>query len=294
MSHTISKKELKKTDHLTAVGRNAFEQLVRNQKMVFTVALVLLLAGAGYVAWDKVSSKKEIAVQEEFYSIEKKYLKLKESFDKAEADQKDKTKKDSEKSSKVTADKDPKKAEEDSKLPTGDLMKDYGSVVEAWNKLIDSYPSSKAAGMASLELSQLFLKYKSPKEALQILSKVKAQQNSDQFMGAMVFHAYAKLLSNQGQCQEAISVWENLEKKKHASFLMEPAKMGRALCLESLGQSEKAEIVLKELVADNNNNPSSGRGGAPQAKGKSAIQKTAEKYLRFMKLKKSASGAAAS
>lgn len=293
MSHTISKKELKKADHLTALGRNTFEQLVRNQKMVFTVALVLLLSGAGYVAWDKVSSKKETAVQEQFYSIEKNYLKLKESFDKAEADQKDKSKKDSDKT-KQTADKDSKKDGDDSKLPTGDLMKDYGSVVEAWNKLIDSYPSSKAAGMASLELSQLYLKYQSPKEALQVLSKVKAQQNSDQFMGAMVFHAYAKLLSNQGQCQEAIGVWENLEKKKHASFLVEPAKMGRALCLESLGQSEKAEMVLKELVADNNNSTSPGRGAPPATKGKSAIQKTAEKYLRFMKLKKSATGAAAS
>lgn len=289
MNRHISKQELKKTDQLTAAGRNAFDQIMRNQKIVLSVAVILFLVGAGYVAWDKVNYSKEVAVQEEFYAIEKGYLKTKESFDKAEAEQKDKALKEA-------AKKDPKKnaAAEETKdastpltPPSGDLTKDYGTVVTGWNKLIDAHPGSKAAAMASLELSQLYLKYKAPKEALTVLSKVKNQQNSDHFLGAMVFHSYAKLLADQGQCQDAIGIWEGLEKKKKLGFLVEQSQMGRALCLESLGQNEKAEAVLKDLAADGDNSPMTPAKAAAPPKGKSQTQKTAEKYLRYMKLKKS-------
>lgn len=286
---TISKEELKKTDQLTAAGRNAFDHIMRNQKIVFSVALVLLLVGGGYVAWDRINFSKEIAVQEEFYAIEKSYLKTKESFDKAEADQKEKALAEASKKDQTKKDA---AAIADSKstpapLPSGDLTKDYGSTVTGWTKLIDAHPSSKAAAMASLELSQLYLKYKTPKEALSVLSKVKNQQNSDHFLGAMVFHSYAKLLSNQGQCQEAIGIWEGLEKKKKLGFLVEQSQMGRALCLESLGQTEKAEALFKDLVANGDNSPMSPSKAAAPPKGKSQTQKSAEKYLRYMKMKKS-------
>lgn len=290
MNRHISKQELKRADQLTAAGRNAFEYILKNQKMVLSVALVLLLAGAGYVAWDKVNYSKEVTVQEDFYSIEKSYLKTKEAFDKAEAEQKDKALKEASK-------KDPtkKKALEDTQEastpsltpPSGDLNKDYGTVVTGWNKLIDAHPGSKAAAMAALELSQLYLKYKAPKEALSVLSKVKNQQNSDHFLGAMVFHSYAKLLADQGQCQDAIGIWEGLEKKKKLEFLAEQSQMGRALCLESLGQTEKAEAVFKDLAVEGNNSPMTPSKAAAPPKGKSQTQKTAEKYLRYMKLKKS-------
>jgi tetratricopeptide (TPR) repeat protein len=292
MNH-ISKKELKKADQLTVAGRNAFEQILKNQKMVLAVAIILFLAGAGYVTWDKTSLSKELSIQEEFYSVEKSYLKLKEGFDKAESDQKDKTakeaskkelaKKDTDKADKTDATKDSKAEGDKLALPSGDLMKDYGSVVEGWNKLIDAHVSSKAAAMAALELSQLYLKYKSPKESLQVLSKVKNQQNSDHFLGAMVFHSYAKLLANQGQCQEAIIVWEGLGKKKNLGFLVEQAQMGRALCLETLGQTEKAEALYKDLAMGKETPMNPSKAAAPP-KGKSQTQKTAEKYLRFMKI----------
>lgn len=290
MNRTISKHELKKTDQLTAAGRNAFEHILRNQKMVFSVALVLLLVGVGYVAWDRVNFSKEIAVQEEFYAIEKSYLKMKEAFDKAEADQKEKaiaeaSKKTQSKKGSVAESEESKNAS--APLPSGDLTKDYGSVVTGWTKLIDAHPGSKAAAMASLELSQLHLKYKAPKDALLVLSKVKNQQNSDHFLGAMVFHSYAKLLSNQGQCQEAIGIWEALEKKKKLGFLAEQSQMGRALCLESLGQMEKAEAVFKELVSNGDTSPMTPSKASAPPKGKSQTQKSAEKYLRYMKMKKS-------
>jgi len=299
MNHSISKKELKKADQFTAAGRNALDQIIKNQKLVFSVALVLFLAGAGYVVWDKVNLSKELTVQEEFYAVEKSYLKLKESFDKAEADQKEKAVKEKESAKKDLAKKESQKSEDakDTKsdsekltLPSGDLTKDYGTVVEGWKKLIEAHPSSKAAAMASLELSQLFLKYKVPKEALMILSKVKNQQNSDHFLGAMVFHSYAKLLSNQGQCADAVVIWEGLEKKKSLGFLAEQAQMGRALCLETLGQTEKAESLFKDLVAGDNASQGISKPGTPP-KGKTQTQRTAEKYLRYMKIKKSMTGA---
>ncbi len=270
MTKTISKKELKKADQFTQTGRNVLEQIIQNQKMVLTVVVLVLLSGVGYIAWDKTRLNKEIAAQEEYYSIEKNYLKIKEGFEKAESE------------AKAEAKAEDQSSKEKSKPATGDLVKDYGSEVDGWTKLIEAHASSKAAAMAALQLSQLYLKYEKPKEALQILSKTKAQQSSDNLLGAMVFHSYAKLLANQGQCQEAVGVWETLEKKKNLHFLTEQAQLDRALCLESMGQTEKAEGIYKEVAATKNETT---KGAGPRQK--SPAQKSAEKYLRYLKLKKS-------
>lgn len=281
MSHTISKDELRRPDQLTALGQNLFAQTMKNQKLVLTVLIALGVGSAGYIAWDKQSQAKEMSVQEKFYVVEKALIKKKEGFDKAEAEKKDGAAKKDDKKTEVAAPV--------AGLPSGDLTKDYGSEVEGWVSLIEANTSSKAAAMAALELSQLYLKYDKKNEASQLLAKVKAQQSSESLLGAMVHHAYANLLSNEGQCQEAVGIWENLESKKKLSFLVEQAQLGRALCLETLGQVEKAEGLLKEIVAGK---PTTDKQA--QAKPKSQTQRFAEKYLRFLQFKKNSTATKAS
>lgn len=265
MTHSISKEELRRPDHMTEVGQRFFGQLIRQQKLVLGVLGLVLLVGVALVAWDKTSSSRELSIQEQYYMAEKVFLKKKEAFDRAEAEAKDPAKK-----------TDGAKA-----LPSGDFHKDYEQDVQGMSQLIDAHPSTKAAAMAALELSQLYVKYDMPKEAIQILSKVKAQQSSDELLGAMILHSYATLLANQGQCQEAVGLWETLEVKKKMSFMTEQSQLGRALCLETLGQVEKAETILQSIV--------SGKvvtGKQNQPKPKTQIQQTAENYLRYLKVKK--------
>ncbi len=274
MSHTISKDELRRPDQLTAAAQRFFSRLLKNQKLVLGVLGAVLALGLAFVGWEKTSLDKELALQEQYYSIEKTYLKKKEGFDKAEADKKDQA-------AKKDDNKDEVKSEPVGEVASGELSKDYGIEVEGWTKLIESRPSSKAAAMASLELSQLYLKYKKDTEAMQILEKVKNQQNSDSLLGALVFHAYANLLSNKDRCQDAIGIWENLEKKKKMVFLVEQAQMGKALCLETLGQIEKAELVLKDLAAGKTATEKQG-----QPKPKTQVQRSAEKFLRYLQVTK--------
>lgn len=272
MNHSISKEELRRPDQITAAGQRIFAKMLGQQKMILGAVVGLLLLGAGIVAWDQGRTKKELSIQEQYYEVERAYLKKKEAFDKAELQTKD-----------------PAKKGETTGLPTGDFNKDYGTEVQGWLQLIESHPSSKSAAMAALELSQLYLKYNKNNEALQVLSKVKAHQNSDGLLGALVFQSYATELANQGQCQDSLNIWDHLEKKKKMAFLSEQAQMGKALCLETLGQVEKAEIVLKDLVA--------GKGLSEkqvQPKPKSQIQRTAENYLRYLKVKKNLNTAKAS
>ncbi|MEY4616001.1 MAG: hypothetical protein RJB66_961 [Pseudomonadota bacterium] len=265
MTHTISKEELRRPDHMTEVGQRFFVQLVGQRKLVFGVLGLLILIGVGIVAWDKTTTNRELSVQEQYYVAEKAFLKKKEAFDRAEAEAKDPA----------------KKADAAKATPTGDFHKDYEQEVRGLVQLVDSHSNSKAAAMAALELSQIYTKYEMPKEAMQILAKVKGQQSSDDLLGAMVLHSYATLLANQGQCQESVGIWESLEAKKRVSFVSEQAQLGRALCLENLGQVEKAESVLQAIVT---NKPTSGKQS--QQKPKTQIQQTAENYLRYLKFKK--------
>lgn len=295
MTKSISKQDLKKADQFTQTGRSLLEHIVKNQKMVLTVLILFVLGGVGFIVWDKTRYNKEIAVQEDYYLIEKKFLKIKEGFEKAEVEAKAEAEKKNAKSDKknhnqlTSKENDKEKedgaeesaAKEKSVPATGDLVKDYGPEVEGWTKLVEGHPQSKAAAMAALQLSQLYLKYEKPQEALQILLKAKNKQNSDHLLGAMVYNTYAKLLANQGQCQEAMEVWEMLEKKKSLHFLMEQAQLGRALCLDSLGQTDKAEGLFKDIVAAKSEPQ---KGTNPRTK--TSTQKAAEKYLRYLKIKK--------
>ena len=167
MSTTISKDELRRPDHMTEVGQRFFLKLLQRQKVVLGVIIGLVVTGAAVVAWNKLALNRELTVQEQFYVVEKAYLKKKEAFEKAEVEAKD------------AAAKNDKKVSSVSGLPTGDFSKDYGTELQGWFQLIEANPSSKAAAMAALELSQLHLKYNQPKEAQNLLAKVKDHQNSD-------------------------------------------------------------------------------------------------------------------
>lgn len=281
MNHTITKDELRRPDQLTALGLRLFQQLLQNQKLVFGVLGGLAVLGLASILWTKLAENKEVAVQEQFYAIEKTFLKKQDAFQKGETEKTGAANKKTD-AAKGDAGDDAVVAQ----VASGDLSKDYGVEVEEWNKLIAAHPGSKGAAMAALEMGQLLVKYGKKEEALQLLAKVKNQQNSEGLLGAMVFHAYASMLADQGQCSEAVSVWENLEKRKAMGFMVEQAQYGRALCFESMGQAEKAELLLNDIVAEKPKKEAldSEKGAPPRSK--TQIQRSAEKYLRYLQVKK--------
>ncbi|HRO67995.1 MAG TPA: hypothetical protein PL182_10560, partial [Pseudobdellovibrionaceae bacterium] len=106
--------DVKKADPFLAGLRQAFEWIV-SQAVWIVVALVVLAAiGGGWAVWHQMSESNEMAWQEKYSAVEKKFLDQKRSFQ--EAAQREQLKK-----------ADPKAAAAAAAvgaLPTGDLSKD--------------------------------------------------------------------------------------------------------------------------------------------------------------------------
>lgn len=281
MSYTLSKDEIRKPDQLTQWGRMVLDVVIQNSKVVAGLLGLMGLVSIGILIKNKISEGHEIDVQGQYYAIEKTYLKKKEAFAKGESDAKAGDKKAKEaKDAKVEQTEDGVTPQ----LASGDILKDYGTELEGFKKLVQAEPKTKAAAMAVLEMSDLYLKYKNPQEATQVLAQAKEQQKPDHLLGALVYHSYAQLLADQNRCADAIPVWDALLGKGGLKFMVEPAQYGQAVCYATMGQFEKAELLLKGLVAEKKTSGAPGEAPAPN----SAIQGAAKKYLRFINFKKKA------
>ena len=92
--------------------------------------------------------------------MKKTYLKKKRDFEEAERSALRPPAKD-------TKDQPPQKAK-----ASGDLEKDYGTEVAGFKQVMETHPSSKAAQMAALNLSEVYMNYKKTDDAAQVLQKI--------------------------------------------------------------------------------------------------------------------------
>jgi predicted negative regulator of RcsB-dependent stress response len=253
----ISKNDIKNPDLVTQELRKGFEWTTQHVQLVIGVIVLLLVVGSGWTAYNWMNDKKENELQAQYYQFEKQILKKKEAFEKFDQQ------------AKVLPPKGAKKDEtlNQGEKSSGDLDKDFGSSISDMLKIVNQAPSSKAAALSALVLSDLYLQYNKPSEGLAVLQKVKTKSST---LGALATHLEAGLLANNNDCAKAVTVWEEILKSKDAGFIHNEVRIRQGLCFENLNQADKASANYNKVVAD--------------AKDTQAA-KTAEKYLRLLKVK---------
>lgn len=266
--------DVKKPDQFLETLNRGFQWSISNSSLLLGILIVVLLIGGGAAAWSTIQQSKEADMQEKYYVLEKKILEKKRGF--AEAEQKEKMKQSAAKAGQSA----PKTDEPAGTLPTGDLAKDYGTLPEELNALIDAAPKSTAAEMAALNLAEIFARYQNPDEAMKVLNKVNTSNKSNDLIGALVVNMKANFMADKGDCGGAISLWENLAKESKAKFLHSEAKLRMGLCFETMNDLGKAEQMYSEVAAKD----------TKDATADSSAAKDAERYLRLLKMKKTSSG----
>ena len=240
------------------------------------------ITGGGYSVAKMMNEKKETEIQEQYSSIEKTYLEKKSGFDLA-SQQAEQAKPSKETNSKTKEMKPLKNPEVPKAVAaSGNLDQDYGPAVKGFTDVVEAHPGSKAAKMAALNLSEIYMQYKNNEQALQVLKKV--DTGSKDLLGAMVQTQIASLQADQGDCKDAVETWQKVLNNKDTRFMHSGIYLKQGLCFEVLNDVPKAEASYskaKELAE------AGGRGGPQGGQGQSsAVAQTADKYLRLLQTKK--------
>jgi tetratricopeptide (TPR) repeat protein len=235
----ISKDEAKRPDVVTQQLKKGFEWTTQHSKIAIYAASGLLAVGILLTAWNWKTQRDETQAQEKFFAAEKDYTQKKTKFEEGKEVK-----------------------------PTLDLNQDYGDVTKAFSSLVEQAPNSKAAKLAALSASEIYLTYKQSKEAIDLLLKTQPVADKST-LNSLVILQLGNIYEEVGNCEQATSWWNKLAAQP-GNYLSADLHLRMALCYESMKQTQQAEDNYNKVLAEAKD---------------TALAKTAEKYLRLMKVK---------
>jgi predicted negative regulator of RcsB-dependent stress response len=153
----------------------------------------------------------------------------------------------------------------------GSLDSDYKEVVESLKNVLQKHKGTNASVFAGLSLAQLYSGHKSFADEVSTLQSV-AETACAPATRALVRSRLGVALSNNNQCDKAVPVFQSIEDDKHSGFLKGFTLIQKGLCLERLGQTDKALESLKKAEAQGEDQEAS---------------RTAKKFIRALGGKKS-------
>lgn len=264
MTTKLTKEDIKSPDQVTQTLRKGFVWTTNHSQMVLGALGVFVVAGVIWSVMSYFNEQKEMSQQEKYFALEKSYTEIKRGFDESArnelmaAQAKDKTAK-----------------PPVGKKASGDLQADYGSVVSGFESFIADAPKTKAAQMAALNVSDIYLNYKKNEEALSALQKVESGLSKSDALSALVWMQMGNALANKNDCQGAVEKWQNIVAAKGLSFAHDEAKLRMGFCYESMNDLAKAEEIYTEVSKKDTS-----------AEANIDATREAQKYLRLLKAKK--------
>jgi tetratricopeptide (TPR) repeat protein len=230
-------------------------------KKTLAVFALIIIASSLWAYKKSADRQRESAAFANLYEVTKEYNKLKDQFAQALDDQQKNP-------------EDPTPPPQDPNAPkpdpaTGDLDKDYGSIVQKLHSFLDSHKGSNASLEAALVLSEIYEEYARPEKGAEVLSSAltHASQSTNVLTGVVKMRA-GDLWATAKNCDAAIPFWEPLAQGK--GFMVAPAQLKMGVCLQELGRLDEAKNWFQKLIA---NSPDSVEGF------------NAKRYLRFIDFK---------
>jgi tetratricopeptide (TPR) repeat protein len=241
-----AKDPLKQPDMFVSTVGRGWNTVEKNSKVVTTIVALLFLGAIVYVTMDFVNRRADRKASEELYKVEAQYLKIKDTFEKAKADAEKPPEKPKDKAdAKETA-----KVETPAQPASGDLQKDYGTVLPGLEQVADKHANQSAGAQAAVMAADLYLEYKQPEKAVAVLDKVVTKQSSGDLMYGVAHLLRGSALAAKGDCNQAVSDWQKVVDSKKNSFLHPDALLKSGVCYETLKQNDKAMEMYKKVTQD--------------------------------------------
>ncbi len=247
---------LKKDWDIVELGMQASQFLERHFKKILAAFAVIIIASSLWAYKKSVDRQREAAAFSELFEITKEYEKIKAKFSAAQ----DPANAKNEKGNELNVPADLK--------PSGDLDKDYGSVVPDLEQFLNSAEGRNATAEAALVLSEIYEEYGQPLKGAEALAKVAQELKHQNILHEVVSMRAGDLWATEKNCDKALTFWAPLAEK--SGFISEPAQLKMGVCLQEVGRLDEAKKWFEKLRA---NSPNSVEGF------------NAKRYLRFLEFK---------
>lgn len=228
--------------------------LLENAKMVvFTFVAVVILV-LGYMVYEMVKKNQEEAAQAERFEIELALEKKQQEIFEAEA-----------------------KAQEGAKTPQLPvrnpevLQAQLGEPLGRLEAFVKENRSTVAGFLAAMTASDLYLEYKAPAKAAEILETVRTEAAKKNVFYGLIQSQLGLAYSNAGACDKAIEVYDQLLDVSAQKHLFGQTLVRKGACLIELQKYDEAAGVLRTA-----------RTEYPE----SSAAQTAESFERLIKIKK--------
>ena len=223
-------------DFFQELMHRSVDALERNLSAVLAIIGILALAGAGWMGWGWIEARTEKTAQENLYPLEKQYAERRDGFERAKF---------------AALSKAPDKTAPAAPVAaTGDLAKDYGDLVDRLESFAKENTGSAAGVQAGLLASQTRLEYNQTDRALETLKLLREKNSTSKLMGLLVRMAEGNALAANEKCAEALSLWQQVLEQKTGAFLHGEASLRAGICLESMGQKDRAIEMYKKASAE--------------------------------------------
>lgn len=252
-SHHI---EIKNADSVQSGLASGFNWVEDNAKLFVVLIIIAVLGGIAYASLQYVNRRQETQAQEAYYKAEAPFMKKKEEFERAKF--------------KDFMPAEQAKAQPAAVAASGDLAKDYGSDLQGLETVAKEHAGTSAGAQAAILAGETYLTYKQPDKAIELAQIPATKLSASHTLGQLSRVLWGNALAAKGDCQTAISTWQPLLSESSAQHLKADISLRSGLCLEQMGQSERAMELYRQAST-----------AAPE----SAAAGTAKGLLRALELK---------
>ncbi len=233
------------TEKKQEVTEQITEWMIKHAKTVAIVFIVAAVGGGAFVAYGIIHTAQEKKAQEALFdiqhSLEKKQQELAEAETKA-LEKKDDKKKDDKK----TVITPPKPAEKNPEV----FAKNFTTFEEQYKNFISQNQGKKASFVAAISLADLYLDYKDPKKAVDILKEVAARPAKSDLFWGLLQSQLGLALSEAGDCKEAVRVYDSVLASKDHPFLRSQNLLRKGACLMSLNEFDQARETFDQAKTE--------------------------------------------
>ena len=258
---TFGDAQVKNPDAVQQSLLGGWHWLEKHAKLVAALIGVLALFAIAWVIYNWYEGRQERKAQDDYYAIESKFTKIKDGFEQARFQ------------AMLPQLKDQK---EKAQPATGDLAKDFGTLVTDLETFARSHAGTTAGAQAALLAAETYIEYKQPEKAIEIAQVPIKGLGDRHLISNLARVVWGNALVAKGSCQEAVGVWQKVLDTKAVSFLHPDTSLRSGICFEEMNQPDKAAEMYRKVTTESAD---------------SAAASTAKGLLRALELKK-ATGAA--
>ena len=241
----ITEKEARRPDAFIQTINSINAKVQPNKKALIGLAVVILIAAAGWGSWDVYNSRHEAQAQEALFiathQVEKKEQEMAEADAKAKGGDVDKNGKKKTKAAPPA---------ETLEARPKNLDADFGSALKSLQSVVNSFPGTRASWVAGLEIARIYQDYGQIDPGLQALQKIEIGNKAGDLLAASVQLRLGDLLQIKGQCDQAITKWNLISGPQGFSPLKPEALLRTGLCYENLKKYDEAKATYEKMAGD--------------------------------------------